>query len=322
MKHKFLLNLALGLLILYQPVAAKPASRVVIGAGNAGGGYFLLGAAICEQVNLGSASHNVRCAVEPSKGTVANLQALRDGHINLALAQSDWQHHAYAGTAAKFSGASKVPELRALLSLTASPLVLLSRADGAISGVNDLPGKRLDIGKPGTGRRAAADDLIAALGWDLGKFKLASELDEEAAIAALCGGQIDVLALAGAIPDRGIAAALKACPMAPVPVSGPAAARLIADKPYYSAVRIPAGTYPGLKGDLDSVGVRVILAASSKLPEPDAYAIVKSVAGNLDALRKLHPSLSGLNRKDLAKASISVPLHDGAARYYRETGKQ
>lgn len=322
MRHKFLLNLILGLLILCQPLAAKPAARVIIGAGNAGGGYFLIGSAICELVNQGMASHNVRCAVEPSKGPVANLQALRDGHINLALAQSDWQHHAFAGTAAKFSGENKLPQLRSLLSLTASPLVLLSRAGSGVTGVKDLEGKRLDIGKPGTGRRVAADDLIAALGWDLGKFKLASELDEEAAIAALCGGQIDVLALAGAAPDRGIAAALKTCPVQPVPVTGPVVSRLIADKPYYSAVRIPAGAYPGLKGELDSVGLRVILTASSKLPEPDAYAIVKAVAGNLDALRKLHPSLNGINRKDLGRASISVPLHDGAARYYRETSKQ
>lgn len=322
MKSRFLLGLALGVVITCFPAIAKPSSRVVIGAGSASSGYFLIAAAICEYVNAGSATHNIRCAVEPSKGAVANLEALRDGHINLALTQSDWQHHAYAGTAAKFTDKNKLGDMRSLMSLTASPLVLLARADSGVDSVEGLEGKRVDIGKPGVGRRAAMDDLMAALGWDLGKLKLASEFDESDAIAALCGGQIDVVALAGATPDRGVSSALKACSLKIVPVSGPVVKKLVADKPYYSTVKIPAGGYPGLKGDIASVGLRVVLVTTEKLPEPDAYVIVKAAAGKLDALRKRHPSLNGLNSKEIATASISAPLHDGAARYFREAGKE
>jgi len=320
MRLRNLLGVGLGALMLCSPATAKAASRVVIGAGNAAGGYFLMGAAICEQVNRTSPGRKLRCAVEPSSGSVANLEALRDGQIELALAQSDWQHHAYAGTAAKFTGNNRLKDMRVLMSLTASPLVLLARAGGGVARIEDLAGKRLDIGKPGSGRRAAADDLFGALGWDLGKFKLASELDESDAIAALCGGQLDAVALAGATPDRGVAAALKACKLTLLPVSGPGVQKLIEAKPYYSAVRIPGGVYPGVSASIATIGVRVILAASVKLAEQDAYAIVKAVAENLDAMRRLHPSLSGLDRKLIGTASIAAPLHDGAARYYREAG--
>lgn len=320
MALRILLVLLLWSLAASLPAVAKPPSRVVIGAGNAAGGYFLMAAAICEQINLGSPEHKLRCAVEPSLGTVANLEALRDGQIDLALAQSDWQHHAHAGTAARFAGDKNIPDMRALMSLTSSPLVLLARRDSGITGIDDLAGKRLDIGKPGSGRRAAADDVIAAQGWDLGNFKLASELEEAEAIAALCGGQIDVLALAGATPDKGVTAAFKACKLAPVPITGPVVKKLIADKPYYSAIRIPGGTYPGVSADTQSIGVRVILAASAKLSPAHAYVIARAVGGSLAALRRLHPSLASLNAREIGKASIAAPLHDGAARYYREAG--
>jgi len=177
----------------------------------------------------------------------------------------------------------------------------------------------LDIGKPGTGRRAAIDDLLLAMGWDLGKFKLASELPEAEAIKALCGGKLDALALAGITPDRNVTLAMRTCPLKIVPVTGAVAEKLIAAKPYYSVVTIPKGSYPEVKADAPSIGLRVILLASGKVTEKDAYTIVKSVAGNLDAVRKLHASFASINRVGLSSAGISVPLHDGAAKYYRET---
>lgn len=297
-------------------VLAKDGNRIVIATGAVTSGYFILGGAICARLNSDTTA--LRCAAEPSTGTLANLRSLGQEKVDLALIQSDWQHHAYAGSVAEFSGGKALKNMRALAAVTGSPLVLLARADSGIQGIEDLEGKRLDIGKRGAGRRAAMDDLIAALGWDLGKFKLASELPEAEAIQALCGGRLDVLALAGATPDRSVTQALRSCPLKLIPVTGSAAQKLITDKPYYSVVSVPAGSYPGVAAEVPGIGVRVILLASSKLAEKDAYAVVKAIAGDVDTLRKLHPSFASITKAGLAKAGISVPLHDGAARYYRE----
>lgn len=297
---------------------AKEVNRVVMATGAVTSGYFLLGAGICAQVNAAAGPAGLHCAVETSKGTVANLQALGAGSVDLALAQSDWQHHAYEGSVGQFSGDKALKGMRALMSLSGSPLVLLSRADSTIKTVDDLSGKQLDIGKKGSGRRAAMDDLLAAMGWDLGKFKLASELPEAEAIKALCGGKLDALALAGITPDRNVALAMSSCALKILPVDGAAAEKLIKAKPYYSAIVIPKGGYPGLKANVSSVGVRIILVASGKVSDENAYAIVKAVAGKLEAVRKLHSSFASINRAEMGRAGISIPLQAGAAKFYRE----
>ncbi|MFZ5836664.1 MAG: TAXI family TRAP transporter solute-binding subunit [Pseudomonadota bacterium] len=300
------------------PPAANAANRVILSAGAFTSGYYLLGGAICAQVNAASGSGGLRCAVETSKGTVSNLLALQAGQADLVLAQSDWQYHAYAGTVKPFTGNKANKDMRALLSLTGSPLVVLAPAASGIAGVQDLAGKSIDIGKPGAGRRAAMDDVLAAMGWDLGKFKLASELGEDAAIKALCNGSLDAIALAGMTPDRDVSKAMRSCALKIVPLTGPGIDKLLADKPYYSAVTIPKGSYPGTGADVPSIGLRVILLARASLAEKDAYAIVKSVAGNLDAVRKLHTSFASIQRKGMDKAGIAAPLHAGAAKYFRE----
>ncbi|MEQ1888852.1 MAG: TAXI family TRAP transporter solute-binding subunit [Alphaproteobacteria bacterium] len=300
------------------PAAAKDVNRVVMATGAITSGYYLLGGGICAQVNA-AGSGALHCAIETSKGTVANLQALKAGQVDLALAQSDWQHHAYAGSVSPFTGENASKDMRALMSLTGSPLVVLGRADAGINQLEDLAGKRVDIGKTGTSRRAAMDDVLAALGWDLGKFKLASELTEAEAIKSVCAGKLDALALAGISPDKDVKLALASCAMKIIPVKGAVVDKLLTDKPYYSAVPIAKGSYPGVTADVPSIGLRVILLASASVTEKDAYAIVKTVAGNLDAVRKLHASFASINRSGLAKAGISVPLHEGAAKYYRET---
>lgn len=300
------------------PAAAKDVNRLVMATGTVTSGYFLLGGGICAQVNAAAAAGGLRCAIETSKGTVANLQELKAGRVDLALAQSDWQHHAYAGSVSQFDAGKAIKDMRALMSFGGSPLVLLARADSAIKTPDDLAGKQIDIGKTGAGRRAAMDDLLAAMGWDLGKFKLASELPEAEAIKALCGGKLDAIARAGATPDRNVALAMRSCAMKIIPVSGENAEKLIAAKPYYSVVSIPKGSYPGLASDVSSIGLRVILLASARLSDADAYALVKAVAGNLDAVKKLHSSFASINRAGLAKDGISAPLHPGAAKFYSE----
>ncbi len=317
MPVKFTVCLSI-LLFLAAPVAAKDINRVVMGTGAITSGYYLLGGGICAQVNASAGAAGLRCAIETSKGTVANLQELKAGNVDLALAQSDWQHHAYAGSVATFSGDKAIKDMRALMSLNGSPLIVLTRADSGVKTIEDLAGKQLDIGKTGTGRRAAIDDLLSAMGWDLGKFKLASELPEAEAIKALCGGKLDALALAGITPDRNVTLAMRTCALKIVPISGAVAEKLISAKPYYSVVSVPKGSYPGVAADTPSIGLRVILLASGRVSEKDAYAIVKSVAGNLDAVRKLHVSFASIQRAGLSKAGISAPLHDGAAKFYRE----
>lgn len=301
-----------------QPARGAEINRAVMATGAFLGGYYLLGGAICSEVN--DTGGGLRCAIETSKGQVTNLQALQAGRVNLALAQSDWVYHAHAGSAAPFAGGNAFKDVRALISLSGAPLALLTRPGGGVKGIEDLAGKRIDIGKGGSARRAIMDDVMAAMGWDLGKFKLASELPEAEAVTALCAGQIDALALAGFTPDKDVGLALKTCALEFVPVSGDSRDKILKLRPYYSAITIPAGSYPGVKGDIPSLGTRVVLLATPRLTEKDAYSLVKTITENLPEIRKLHPSLASIDRSSLASGGISpLLLHAGAARFFQET---
>jgi len=305
-----------GFASLTQPARSAEVNRAVMATGAFMGGYYLLGGAICAEVNQAGA--DMRCAIETSKGQVENLQALRAGRVNVALAQSDWLHHAHAGDAAPFSGDKAFKDLRAMISLSGAPLVLLARSQGDVKEMKDLPGKRIDIGKSGSPRRAIMNDVLSAMEWDLGKFRLASELPEAEAVKALCAGQIDILALAGFIPDKEVRLALKTCSLKIVPAGGSARDKILKMKPYYSAITIPAGSYTGLKEDIPSLGTRVVLMATPRLAEKDAYSLVRTITEHLPEIRKLHPSLGSIERSSLASGGISAPLHAGAARFFKE----
>lgn len=316
--RNFLLSgllLLTGLAPAAQPAIGAETSRVVLATGAFLGGYYLLGGAICAEVN--DAGGGLRCAIETSKGQVANLLALQAGQINLALAQSDWLYHAHTGSAAPFAGDKAFRDVQPLISLSGAPLALLTPPGSGVKTIEDLPGKRIDAGKAGSARRAIMDDVMAAMGWDLGKFKLASELPEAEAVKALCAGQIDVLALAGFTPGKDVGLALKTCALEFVPVSGGGRDKVLALKPYYSAITIPAGSYPGVKRDIPSLGTRVVLLATPKLPEKDAFALVKIITDHLPEIRRLHPSLASIDRTSLASGGIPAPLHPGAARFFQ-----
>ncbi len=314
-------GLAVGLcLMLLAGHAVHAQERLLLGSGPVQGGYFRTGGAVCAQVNKQTAQHKIFCAVAPSEGSVENLDLLRAARVDLALVQSNWQYFAFEGTAKRFAGADKVANMRALAALSGRPLVLLARQDAGIAALSDIRGKRIDIGKTGTERRVVMDDLLAALDWDLGAFELASEFPEKEALDALCAGQLAAVPLVGISPSRRVQAALRRCKLHIVPIDAALVAQMTAAKPYYAPIKIPQGTYPGIKGDITSFGQRLVLVGRFRVADTDAYNLVKALAENLPALAKLHPSLGGLTPETLARGGIAIPLHDGAARYFREAG--
>src|SRR5690554_4666570 len=145
-------------------LAAQEAQLVRMGTASLAGTYFPVGVALCRLVNEDRREHGIRCAAQPSEGSVANIRALRAGEIDLAIVQSDIQAAALAGSG-PFAEDGPFPELRAVLSLYPEALTFVARADAGIAGINDLPGHRVSYGPEGSGQRATLDALAAAQGW-------------------------------------------------------------------------------------------------------------------------------------------------------------
>ena len=134
---------------------ATAAEFITIGTGGVTGVYYPTGGAICRLANKGKKKHGVRCSVESTGGSVYNINTIRAGELDMGVAQSDWQYHAYNGTGKEsFIKAGPFTELRAVFSVHPEPVSIIARKDANIKSLADLAGKRVNIGNPCSGTEA------------------------------------------------------------------------------------------------------------------------------------------------------------------------
>ena len=184
----------------------------------------------------------------------------------------------------------------------------------------DFKGKRFNVGNPGSGTRASMEELMEAINWKMSDFSLASELKADEHGPALCDGKIDGFIFGVGHPSANIQDPTTTCGAKLVSLTGAAIDKLVAEKPYYAKASIPGGLYPNNPQVTNTYGVLATLVASSKTPPEVVYQITKAVFDNLDEFKKLHPAFANLSAANMAKDGLSAPLHEGAARYYKEKG--
>jgi TRAP transporter TAXI family solute receptor len=299
--------------------AAAQQKFMTIGTGGVTGVYYAAGGAICRLVNKDRAKHGLRCSVESTGGSVFNVNTIRAGELDLGVTQSDVMYNAAKGLA-QFKDGGAYGDLRAVMSLHPEPFTVLARKELNAKNFTDMKGKKFNVGNPGSGTRASMEELLVALGWKLSDFALASELKADEHGAALCDGKIDGFYYGVGHPSANIQDPTTTCGAKLVSITGPAVDKLIAEKPYYAKASIPAGLYPNNPQETNTYGVLATLVASSKTSADTIYVVVKAVFDNFDEFKKLHPALANLQPEEMVKNGLSAPLHEGAARYYKEKG--
>jgi TRAP transporter TAXI family solute receptor len=323
MKKTLIFGMALlfGLVLFMgsAPVQAADQTFVTIGTGGVTGVYYPTGGAICRLVNKTRKEHGIRCSVESTGGSVYNLNTIAAGELDMGVAQSDWQYHAYNGTS-KFADAGPNKDLRAVFSVHPEPFTVVARADSGIKKFGDLKGKRVNIGNPGSGQRGTMEVVMAAYGWTKDDFKLASELKSAEQSKALCDNKIDAMVFTVGHPSGSIKEATTSCDSVMVEVAGPKIDKLVADNDYYRTATIPGGMYRGTDADTKTFGVGATFVSSAKVPEEVIYNVVKAVFENFDQFKKLHPAFANLKEAEMIKDGLSAPLHPGAKKYYKERG--
>ncbi|RED18305.1 TAXI family TRAP transporter solute-binding subunit [Pontivivens insulae] len=293
------------------------AQDISIVTGSEAGVYFVVGNTVADIVNSHSTDLNVTSST--SGGSIANIESLRVGEADFGVAQSDWQFHAINGSA-RFEG-NGFDDLRAVFSVHGEPFTLLARADSGIETFDDLRGKRVNLGNPGSGQRGTAEVLLDAYGWAATDFALAAELTGDEQGPALCAGELDAIFFVAGHPNNSIHEGTAFCDSQLVPVQGPEVAALIAANPFYTDAIVPRGYYAsGNQIDTPSFGVRATFVTSATQPDDVVYEIVRTVFENFDAFRYAHPAFELLDPQSMATDGLSAPLHPGAARYYREQG--
>jgi hypothetical protein len=299
--------------------AASADQFITIGTGGVTGVYYPAGGAICRLVNKGRKEHGVRCSVESTGGSIYNLNTIRGGELDMGVVQSDWNYHAYNGTS-KFEEAGPNKELRSVFSLHPEPFTVVARKDSGIKTFDDLKGKRVNVGNPGSGQRGTMEVVMAAKGWTMDDFALASELKPAEQSQALCDNKIDAMVYVVGHPNGSIKEATTSCDTVLIPVDGPAIDKLVADNSYYRKAVIPGGMYTGSDEDIATFGVAATFVSSTNTPPEMVYEVVSAVFENFDDFRQLHPAFEHLDKKEMTKEGLTAPLHDGAVKYYKEAG--
>lgn len=323
MKKCFIFSLAIlfGVVLFMgtAPTQAADQQFVTIGTGGVTGVYYPTGGSICRLVNKTRKEHGIRCSVESTGGSIYNLNTIAAGELDMGVAQSDWQYHAYHGTS-KFKDAGPNKNLRAVFSVHPEPFTVVARKDSGIKEFKDLKGKRVNIGNPGSGQRGTMEVVMKAFGWTKADFKLASELKSAEQGKALCDNKIDAMVFTVGHPSGSIKEPTTSCDCLIVPVTGPEIDKLVKDNAYYRMATIPGGMYRGTDTDTKTFGVGATFVSSSEVDEVVIYNVVKAVFENFDQFKKLHPCFKVLKKEEMIKDGLSAPLHKEAIKYYKEAG--
>ncbi|MBA1274987.1 TAXI family TRAP transporter solute-binding subunit [Stutzerimonas azotifigens] len=298
-------------------VAQAESKFVTIGTGGQTGVYYVAGQSICRFVNRNA--ENIKCNAPASGGGVANVNGLRSGEFNFGIMQSDHQYKAMEGVE-PFKNEGKMEDIRAVFSLQSEVFTVLARRDANIKSLDDLKGKRVNIGNPGSGQRDTLEEIMQVKGWDRSVFSLASELKPAEQASALGDNNIDAMTYFVGHPNGAIQEATTTVDAVLVPITGPEIDKLLSEKSYYTKAEIPGGLYKGNDSATQSIGGKAVLSTTAGTDAETVYQLVKAVFENLERFQRLHPAFADLKAEDMIKVGLSAPLHEGAERYYKERG--
>jgi TRAP transporter TAXI family solute receptor len=289
------------------PRAAPRTLRLT--TGTPGAGFNPLGFALATAYR--AALPNLQVSISESPGSVRNVEALQRGDADMGFAFADVAYVAFVG---RLDGHTSYDKLRGIAVLQLNPLHIVVGAHSTIRTVADLRGRRVGLGPPGSGTALTASLVLHSFGIDPASLQ-ADLLPFNEASARLTAGRLDAIFVNASYPSESVVMATRAGARL-LAIEGPAVDRLRHDYPFLRLTSIPAGTYPLHTKAVHTVGVDNLLLSRSDLDEDLVYELTKQFFALLPTLAAAQTSLRAIDFTQMP--ATSVPLHEGAARYYRE----
>jgi TRAP transporter TAXI family solute receptor len=293
---------------------------VTIGTGGVTGLYYPTGSAIGRMINKRSKEFGLKATVESTAGSVFNINAVLSGDMEFGIAQSDRQYQAYHGLA-EWSESGRQTGLRSVFSLHSEPVTLVVSEMSGIESLEDLAGKRINMGNPGSGQLQNSRHVLAAVGLTEGDIS-AEYVKAAEAPSLLQDERLDGFFYTVGHPNGNIKEATSGrIRVSITPIRGEFADRILQDYPYYSHATISRSHYPRALNteDIETVSVKATMVTSEGVADDVVYALTKVVFEHLDDFKSVHPAYESLTREEML-TGLSAPIHPGAVRYYREAG--
>ena len=292
---------------------------VTIGTGGITGVYYPTGGAIAKIVNKKRDEYGIRATVESTGGSVFNVNAIMSGDLEFGVVQSDRQYQAIKGIA-NWKDKGPQEDLRAVFSIHPENVDLIAAVDANINSIQDLKGKRVNIGNVGSGYRKNAIDALTANGLDYEKDFHSESLKAAESPGLIQDGRLDAAFYTVGHPSgyyKEATSGRRKVKFIPITnIEG-----LLEKYPYYAKSATRMELYPGAANDKDvpTFGVKATFVTSIKVPENVVYAITKEVFDNFEDFKKLHPAYGGLTKENMLEG-LTAPIHPGAMKYYKEAG--
>lgn len=289
-----------------------PVEKVTIYTGGTAGTYYPLGGAMAKIIT--DYAPGVEGTAVTSGASVTNARLIAEKEADIILLQNDIASYSYYG-AEMFEG-SPVENIRGIATLY--PELIQIIALKGINTVDDLKGKKVGIGAPGSGTAAVALQILGAAGITRANTDL-RDLDFKEVSSALKDKTIDAGFIVAGIPTAAVLDVATVREVMPVAVPDELYEKIKSQYPFYVKALIPAGTYKGMDKDVQTVSVMAMLAVRADLSEDVIYEITKAIFEHTDILVATHKRAVDITL-ETALDGMSIPLHPGAEKYFKEKG--
>ena len=287
--------------------------RMMFGTGGTAGTYYSYGGIIAQYMTKFA---DLKVTAVSTGGSKVNIQSIQDRDFQLGFTQSDVMDYAWNGTKT-FQKDGPTKDFRVLGGLYNETVQLFSMKDN-IKSVYDLKGKSISIGEAGSGVYFNALDVLTGAGISLDDIK-PQYLSFEDSKEALKDGKIDAAFIVAGAPTTAITELATTNGVNLVNIDGELRDKILADCPYYTALQIPADTYPGQSAPIETITVKATIIVDAQLDEDTVYNMTAAIFDHSADIAKENAKGAELTLEN-ATEGMAVPFHKGAAKYYAEHG--
>jgi TRAP transporter TAXI family solute receptor len=308
------LAISAGLVLASSAALAQQQQFINILTGGQAGVYYPVGVALAQIYS--KELPNTRATAQVTKASAENLNLLQSGRAELGLALGDAVSNAWQGNAdAGFK--TKLNKLRGLSATYSNYVQIVASAESGIKTLADLKGKRVSVGAAKSGTELNARAVFKAAGLSYSDFAKVEYLSFADSVELVKNRQLDATlqsAGLGVASFKDLSTAIKIT-VVPIPAD---VIKKIGDDAYQPAV-VPANTYTGQTTDVETAAIANFLVTQSGVSDEKAYQMAKTLWSNIDTIYAAHKATKVMKRENAVKG-MPIPLHPGAARYYKEVG--
>jgi len=318
----FVLSVLIALTLVFAGNSFAQKKFFAIATGGTGGTYYPLGGLLAQA--LTERVPDVVVTGQAGNASVANCNLIKDHQIESAFVQNNVAFSAYEGKD-QFAG-KPVKNIRGIASLYPETIQIVARADSGIKSLKDVKGKKLIPGDRGSGTEVDTLNVLTAHGLTYKDFSGVDWLGFSGAAQRLQDKQADVTFTTAGWPTAAITELAMSTNIVLVPIDEAMISKITKTHAFYSKVVIPKGTYKGMTEDVATITTMAQWVVDEKVPEELVYNLTKALwekgkdgLSGADVMARVHAKGKDVQLKT-ALSGMAIPLHAGAAKYYREKG--